>query len=151
MTTPNRQVLCEFPDPVVAAYLKQVLDLPEAPFAALNHLPRPRLVSLTHPTTWWLAPVALWQWAGSMWRRRMMRQIGTAGCRDVDAAHEYQLFYEYLSHGGWRPVGEGRVALALYVLRWRNILPDAPQKYAKHMGSFVPATVLGWSVHEPSA
>ena len=34
MTTPNRQMLCEFPEPVVTAYFKQIGDLPEALFAA---------------------------------------------------------------------------------------------------------------------
>jgi hypothetical protein len=151
MVTMPGPPLYEFPDPVVAAYLDQVRALPERQFATLNQLPDEPLVRLRRPATWVLIPIAVWMGLASRWRRWMTHRIAEAGCRDSDALREYRLLWAQLAHRGWHPVGESRVTLALYVLRWRRILEDAPSKYSSTIGAFIPASSIGWEHPEASA
>jgi hypothetical protein len=151
MTTTNTKSLCEFPEPIVAAYVDRVRNLSDAQLTSLNRLPHTSLVRWSDPATWWLAPIAACMWLTSMWRLWMIHRIGTAGCRDVGALREYRLLWNDLSHRGWRPIGESRIALGLYTLRWRHVLADARHKYTTTIGAFVPSAAIGWTDHEASA
>jgi len=147
----NANSFCEFPDPIVANYLERVRLLSDAQFVALNQLPMLRLVRWNVLTTWWLAPVEIWMWVARATRRRIMRQFGMAGCSDHAARRAYQDLWADLTRRGASPIGEMHIAMGLQVVRFRNVLPGAPEKYAKHIGAFVPRSSIGWTAHEASA
>jgi hypothetical protein len=144
MISTQGKLWCEYPDPVIVAYLDHVQALSGARHAAVNGMETGNALYWLFPVFWWLAAKeSILSWA--------MRRIAVGGCCDEAALREYRVFWARLAHEGWSAAGSARAARGLFALRSRLQLAQAAKDYARAIGAFVPPESIGWDPTQPPA
>jgi hypothetical protein len=136
---PSRFRLSDYPDPIVAEFLRRVsLMTPEMRRVVEGPTAYdPLTVRSLGLTRRALGRIIAWssEWIGI--------RSATYGASEV-ARNEYNRFWRRLRAYGWESPGLAQVALSLQVVRFRVSKGYAQRLYSARLARFVPPTSIGW-------
>lgn len=135
-----RRTLCEYPDPVVAAYMRRVQALTPNARATLGEPVWPRVRKLH----WFFIPKLLYYWSMAA---LMAHGAVVAATRtdDSEARVAYQLFWNQLRKNKWSLVTRGKVAWGLLAVRSRANDATGAVRLYRRMETLIPRASIGWA------
>lgn len=129
---------CEYPDPVIAAFMGHVRNIPPQSFEIVDpkRLPIWRL-----PPSQWIARLS--DNATTVFHCWTIVSLSTMGCQDSMALHSYRTFLAFLKTQGWSWTGRARIARSLLAIRARKTELNRP--YDKELSRLVSPESIGWN------
>ena len=131
----------ELPDPVVAAYMQELLAVSSA---HRDRVIMPLLESLRY-TPLREIPRRLFTFVLDRINAWSFRRIATAGCTDITLLRSYDSFFAVLRAKGWSGNALTLAAIGLYAVRYRAIDPTgAIATYSSQLEDLAPRRRIGW-------